>query len=738
MARYIRSTTTTTSLIEGVPSNLDTLQELAGIVNTGAILDADLEGLNLILKRNDGNEIVIDLTPIATGEVTASSIVSVDLSGTILTITTSGDNDYTIDLSTIDQSVPVVSLTSRISSEEILRVSGDDSLTESASGVYDSLNVRFDGLTDYNDSSLVSRVTEVEGNLTESISSVSVSINQQIDGLSIPEEYNESSLNSRVSTVESSHHLSTISLESRIDNIGGSTYNDASINNRVYSLGEAIPSDVSDLTDVGSLLVHPSYDDNSLNTRVSTLEGTFTNYDDSSLDSRVSNLESTNNVVEGSLESRVSSLEGNIPLPFDHSSVVAGLSGLESTVNGISIPTEFDSTSLTSRVSSLETTVENISIPSSYDDTLIEGRVSTNETSLTSINTRLSNIGGSTYDDTSINGRVSIEGVGRVSGDTSLTSRVSNLESTVNEIPIPTDFNDGSLTTRVSNLEVIHDLDEQSINNSISTNESSVASLDTRVGNINTNELTGLTLDGSLLTVVGDDTSYSVDVTGFNTDVEYSSGMSTMSGMINDLQGLLSVQTSTIVSLEDKVETFHSIQSTTTTTTAAPTTTTTTTTPTITTTTTLGNSGTDSYLMYADSGAAANQILYNGNNNTFYPFVSQGAPTTFDAFVTNRLNTSDRITVFTHDVCVDKDTVIFNLNFQGDSPSSNEVQAFYLHPSAQGTITQIIDNSTNLVYTVTPTNGQSILIGGANYTVYKWLQGQPNGTTFALRVNNCL
>ena len=142
--------------------------------------------------------------------------------------------------------------------------------------------------------------------------------------------------------------------------------------------------------------------------------------------------------------------------------------------------------------------------------------------------------------------------------------------------------------------------------------------------------------------------------------------------------------------------------------------------------------------MYADSGAAANQILYNGNNNTFYPFVSQGAPTTFDAFVTNRLNTSDRITVFTHDVCVDKDTVIFNLNFQGDSPSSNEVQAFYLHPSAQGTITQIIDNSTNLVYTVTPTNGQSILIGGANYTVYKWLQGQPNGTTFALRVNNCL
>jgi len=175
-------------------------------------------------------------------------------------------------------------------------------------------------------------------------------------------------------------------------------------------------------------------------------------------------------------------------------------------------------------------------------------------------------------------------------------------------------------------------------------------------------------------------------------------------------------------------------RTTTTTTTESPTTTTTTTQSGTTTTTTTLNSS-NSYLLYADAGPGAGQVLYNSSNQQFYPFLVQNSPTNFNDFVTDRLNNSNNITIFSHDVCADKDTVTFSLNFPG---STNGVQAFYLHPSSQGTIVNILDTNNNTTYSVTPSSGQSVTIGGTNYTLYRWLQPQPNGSTFSIKVNNCL
>ena len=149
MARYRRSTTTTTSIIQGVPSSIDTIQELASFVNDHVIIDVDVEGLNLVVSRNNSVQDVIDLTPIATGEVSALTIVgarlenktlflsksdeteiSVDLSplGFVITpelsnntliFTDSLGSTVSVDLTTFDQSVDINSLSTRISQEEL-------------------------------------------------------------------------------------------------------------------------------------------------------------------------------------------------------------------------------------------------------------------------------------------------------------------------------------------------------------------------------------------------------------------------------------------------------------------------------------------------------------------------------------------------------------------------------------------------------------------------------------------
>ena len=572
-------------------------------------------------------------------------------------------------------------------------------------------------------------------------------------------------------------------------------------------------------------MVHPSYDDTSLETRVSSLESSFTEisipseYNDSSLNTRVSSLES--NV-------------GGLDIPTDVSDLT-DLGGLLVHV---------DNTSLETRVSSLESTVDGISIPSEYNDTSLETRVSSTESSVSSIDVRLSNIGGSTYDDTSINTRVSAEeslvtdistelaslSIPSEYNDLSLNTRVSSLESTVDSISIPTEFNDSSLTTRISNLEIVHDLDEQSINNAISVNNSAITSLDTRIDNINPNELDGTSLNGDVLTIGGTNQSFSVDLglSDFVTQSSLSSDLSTLNSLIGGLQTVISAQQSTIDSLDTKVQeccdtttttttaaptttttttsgpvcdsytatnngtqsedinykdcdgftyivsiaaggvsTFCASQingygpnislvnngicpeptttttttvapTTTTTTTVAPTTTTTTTVAPTTTTTTTASGSPQSYLLYADAGSNVGQILYNSANSQFYPFVVQNTPTTFDNFVSNRLNNSDRITIFSHDVCADKANVTFNLTFNGETQNSNQVQAFYLHPSSMGTVSQIIDINTNSVYGVTPATGQNITINGVDYKVYRWLNPQTDGTTFSIKVNSCL
>ena len=842
MARYRRLTTTTTSIIQGVPSAIDTIQELAAFVNENVIIGIDIEGLDLVIDRNDGTQEVIDLTPIATGEVSSVSIIGADLEGGSLKLTKSDNtvlsvdlkplkyivtpslvgNDLiftdslgstiNIDLTSFNQTVSINSLTTRVSSEEGFRVSGDESLAGSIGSLstrldnqdstYDdtavygeistvktSLNDKIDGLSipsEFNSSSLTTRVSSVEStvdgisvptdvtdltdnnnllsvdsfdtssldnrvSLTETVNSsletaISVeeeertssdvsnntSINQRfgnlsdstyndtslttrvssvestVDGISIPSEFDSTSLTSRISTESSSRvdgdtsittrlaMTETVlvnerterlsgdsSVDQRFNNLSSSTYNDTSLNTRVSSIqstvdGISIPSEFSET----SLEDRISVDkvgriagDNSLTVRISQLE-----LADPSIDSRLSNEEESRISGDSSIDQRFTNLSGSI---YNDTSLVSRVSTLENTVSDISIPSEFDSTSLTTRILSVESTVNEISIPSEFDSSSIELRVSTNENSSESIEQRLS----------------------------TKEVVIDNVSTELASLSIPSEFNSSSLTTRISTMEVIHDLDEQSINSEVSTNSSSIASLDSRV---------------------------------VSTENTLSSDISTLNSLVGGLQTVITSQQSTIESLGVKVEeccdgteptttTTTEAPVTTTTTTESPTTTTTTTETPTTTTTTLG--GVNSYLLYADAGASPGQVLYNSSNSQFYPFLTQNSPTTFDSFITDRLNNSNNITIFSHDVCTDKDNVTFSLDFPG---TTNGVQAFYLHPSSQGTIVNILDTNNNTTYTVTPSNGQSVTIGGTNYTLYRWLQPQSNGSTFSIKVNNCL
>ena len=856
MARYRRLTTTTTSIIQGVPSTIDTIQELASFVNDHAIVDIDVDGLDLVISRNNSVQDVIDLTPIATGEVSALTIVgarldnrtlildksdgeeiTLDLSplgfviipefeNNVLTFTDSLGSVVSIDLTTFNQTSEINTLSSRIDDEVLNRISGDNSLSEVISTVVTSLESQLG--SEYDDTSLTSRVSTVETN----IDSKTLSLENKIDNISIPQEFDATSLETRISIVEevSSPSIPTdvsdltdnggllthptyndtsletrisssvSSLDTRFENISSSTYDDTDIYGQVSSVKVSLD------TRIDGLVIPNEYDDSSLQTRVSSLESSVdgisipTEFDPTSIESSISVVVSTitseeqsridgDTSISQSINVRLESISGST---YNDTSLTARVSSAESSLSELSsiIPSEFDATSLEerisvekvgrlagdnsldTRVSSLESTVNGISIPSEYDDTSLVSRVSTTETSVSSIDTRLSNLSGSIYDDTSINIRVSTEEslLGEVSNelaslsipteydDVSLVSRVSTIESSVAEISIPSEFDDNSLTTRISTLEVVHDLDEQSINSSISVNESSVTSLNARVDSIDPNELNGTSLSGDILTVGGTNQSFSVDL-------GISSELSTLNSLVDGLQAVISLQQSTIISLDDKVESYHN-DTTTTTTTEGPTTTTTTTeeptttttteepttttttteepttttttTEEVTTTTTTFSGTPQSYLVYADAGAGPGQVLYNSSNSQFYPFLVQNTPTTFDNFITNRLNNSDRITIFSHDVCVDKSTVTFNLNYPGESTNSTQVQSFYLHPSSMGEIDEIIDVNTNAVYGVTPAQGQDITLNGVSYKIYRWLNPQADGTTFDIKVNNCL
>ena len=507
--------------------------------------------------------------------------------------------------------------------------------------------------TTYDDTSIESRVS-----LTESVNS---------------------SLDSRISTEESNRILSDVSQNTSIDqrftNLSSSTYNDTSLVSRVSSVestinGISIPSefDPSSLEDRVSVeKVGRIAADNSLTIRVSQLEVA-----DPSIDSRISTEESSRISGDTSIDQRFSNLSGSI---YNDTSLVSRVSTLEDTVGDISIPSEFDSTSLTTRLSSVESTVNGISIPSEFDSSSIETRITTNDTHILSINNRVS----------------------------TKEILISDVSTELASLSIPSEFNSSSLTTRISAMEIVHDLDEQSINTKISSNSSTIASLDNKLSLTETN---------------------------------FSSDISSLTSLIGGLQTVVNSQQSTIVSLGDKIEDCCDgpEPTTTTTTTETPTTTTTTTQSGTTTTTTTLNSS-NSYLFYADAGPGAGQVLYNSSNQQFYPFLVQNSPTNFNDFITDRLNNSNNITIFSHDVCADKDTVTFSLNFPG---STNGVQVFYLHPSSQGTIDNILDTNNNTTYSVTPSSGQSVTIGGANYTLYRWLQPQPNGSTFSIKVNNCI
>ena len=512
----------------------------------------------------------------------------------------------------------------------------------------------------------------------------------------------ENSLEERISTVKSI--VDDISIPSQ--------YDDQSIEERISNVEDrVIPTDVSDLSDNGGILTH--YDESSLVTRVSTIEENVSGisipeqYNDSSLETRILGVENDLSNI-------------SIPNQYDDSSLVSKISSLESNVEGKDL-------SLEERLSIDEVTVAAETMRAIAIENSLEERIQNNSTSVNSLSTRIENIGGATYNDTSINTRVSENEVGRLSADQSLSDRITAIED---------------------------------------------------------NGVLGVSFDGDVLTIGGPNSSESVNLglSNYVTNTLLSTNISTVNSMVEGFDAIISSQQSTIISLSDRINnqvtttttqspttttttteeptttttttqepvtttttqapvtttTTTEVPTTTTTTTEEPTTTTTTTETPTTTTTTSSSSSPQSYLLYADSGPGAGQILFNSANDTFYPFVVQNTPTTFDNFVTDRLNNSDRITTFSHDVCANKTTIEYNLTFSGESGTSNQVQAIYLHPSSMGTVTEIIDTDTNAVYGVIPSSGQDITIGGVSYKMYRWLNPQTDGTTFKVKVNECL
>ena len=962
MARYRRrltTTTTSTSTIKGVPSSIDTIQELAKFVNEHAIIDVDIEGLDLVVGRNNGTEDVIDLTPIATGDVNALTIVEAKLEDKTLVLKKSDDTEFNVDLSplsfiilpnfennvltftdtlgstvsvdfnTFDQTSDINTLNSRVDSEELARISGDESLSTQISLLSDSLNSRIGN--GYDDTSIENRVSTVETDLNNlvipseyddsSLVSRIETIEGDITNISIPSEYNDTSITEGLSVVNEVIISKSDSLSDRIDGIViPSEFDPSSLETRVSDVEiRTIPTDISDLSDIGGLLVHPDDDDSSLESRLSTEESVSesaitslntrvgnlggSTYNDESINTRVSEIEKDINDLAkrpdesfdpSSLETRISSVKSeldeiSIPSEYDDNSLTTRLSTVEDTISGISIPNQYDDSSLTNRLSidekglSAETTraigvenslegristvksiVDEISIPSQYDDQSIEERISNVEDRVIPTDVSdLSDNGGilTHYDESSLVTRVSTieENVSGISipeqyNDSSLETRILGVENDLSNISIPNQYDDSSLVSKISSLEsdvegkdlsleerlsidevavtaetmraiaIENSLEERIQNNSTSVNSLSTRieniggstyndtsintrvsenevgrlsadqSLSDRIDNIDPNELGVATLNGDILTIGGTNTDTSVDLglSNYVTNTLLSTNISTVNSMVEGFDAIISSQQSTIISLSDRINnqvtttttqspttttttteeptttttttqepvtttttteesttttttqapvtttTTTEVPTTTTTTTEEPTTTTTTTETPTTTTTTSSSSSPQSYLLYADSGPGAGQILFNSANDTFYPFVVQNTPTTFDNFVTDRLNNSDRITTFSHDVCANKTTIEYNLTFSGESGTSNQVQAIYLHPSSMGTVTEIIDTDTNAVYGVIPSSGQDITIGGVSYKMYRWLNPQTDGTTFTVKVNECL
>lgn len=153
-----------------------------------------------------------------------------------------------------------------------------------------------------------------------------------------------------------------------------------------------------------------------------------------------------------------------------------------------------------------------------------------------------------------------------------------------------------------------------------------------------------------------------------------------------------------------------------------------------------------SYLFYSAagiSGAQGDWVTFTDTTTTFkYSSLTED----FETYIGRRISTSDRIQTYTHDVCANKDTVTYSLNYAHKAGQTGNAQsaigAIFAHPISMGTITEIKDVSTNQTYQPVPvggrtTNGTDFKIGSVYYRLYRFLNNQVTGTEFTLKVTTC-
>jgi hypothetical protein len=151
----------------------------------------------------------------------------------------------------------------------------------------------------------------------------------------------------------------------------------------------------------------------------------------------------------------------------------------------------------------------------------------------------------------------------------------------------------------------------------------------------------------------------------------------------------------------------------------------------------------NSYLFYAAASSGGNStsdfISYSTSTQNF-TFRYNSTSETFGTYLGRRISQSDRITTYTHDVCVDRASVTYNLNYpQGSGQSSTAVSALFAHPTSMGTITTINDGTFD--YGVTPVGGDTdntqgtYTYNGVNYRLYRFLETQnPTGGAISYNV----
>lgn len=157
----------------------------------------------------------------------------------------------------------------------------------------------------------------------------------------------------------------------------------------------------------------------------------------------------------------------------------------------------------------------------------------------------------------------------------------------------------------------------------------------------------------------------------------------------------------------------------------------------------------------AHDGLASDCVLYSTVNSGFTFFYNGNTPESFENHITRRINTigagqttGDRIKKYTHDVCVDKSTTTYEINFAAVTGQSvkalTNIHALLAHPVSMGTITDIIDTGANLPSKPTPQGGKTsntigtFQIGGVNYRLYKLLSDGVSGSpTVNVKVTAC-